>query len=592
MSGDLAHWEQLAEWSAVSRHFGRLMERLSDAPRSLVGLLGALAVERMLQGHVCVDLRRAAGRPVFPEADEASWRLPAAEKLIAALRGSAVVGEPGSGRPLILDAAGRLYLLRQWRDERAVAEGIRARLRAPKREWPAAEFANAWVKHFGASGAGIDWQQVAVFAALRNRFTVISGGPGTGKTRTIGGVLKLLRELRPEARVLLAAPTGKAAARLQEAVGAIEGAGIEAKTLHRLLGARPGGEFRHSAENPLAADWVIVDEASMVDLTTMAALIRALPASASLVLVGDKDQLASVETGAVLGDVCAAVAANQFSEAFAQAFASATGAKVSALAIAAAGHDAVVQLVKNYRQAGAAALRQLSERLNAGAVAELKAVAASANAADGLVVRAFPGAGEIRAALRSWLQAHWPEPTNDPKTMLARLGSGRVLTALRDGPQGVRQLNRWVEELLAESGRIQVTGTFYAGRPLLVTENDYANRLFNGDVGVVLERGGGLQAAFPDYVTESVRWVELARLPAHETVYAMTVHKSQGSEFDDVLLLLPEANHPLLTRELVYTGLTRARRSVEIWESTGGLEAACGRRAGRDTGLVDALKTT
>jgi exodeoxyribonuclease V alpha subunit len=127
---------------------------------------------------------------------------------------------------------------------------------------------------------------------------------------------------------------------------------------------------------------------------------------------------------------------------------------------------------------------------------------------------------------------------------------------------------------------------------LLVTENDYANRLFNGDVGVVLERGGGLQAAFPDYVTESVRWVELARLPAHETVYAMTVHKSQGSEFDDVLLLLPEANHPLLTRELVYTGLTRARRSVEIWESTGGLEAACGRRAGRDTGLVDALKTT
>jgi exodeoxyribonuclease V alpha subunit len=485
-----------------------------------------------------------------------------------------------------------LYLLRQWRDEQAVAEGIRSRLNAPKREWPAVEFAKAWAKQFGAAGAEIDWQQVAVFAALRNRFTVISGGPGTGKTRTIGGVLKLLRELRPEVRVLLAAPTGKAAARLQEAVASVGGAELEAKTLHRLLGARPGGEFRHHAENPLAADWVIVDEASMVDLTAMAALIRALPASASLVLVGDKDQLASVETGAVLGDVCAALTANEFSEAFAKSFASATGASGSVLPISATGRDAVVQLMKNYRQAGAAALRQLSERLNAGAVAELKAIAAGASAADGLVMRPFPAAGELKAALRSWLEAHWPEATNDPQTMLERLGSVRVLTALRDGPQGVRQLNRWVEELLAESGRVQVTGTFYAGRPLLVTENDYANRLFNGDVGVVLERGGGLQAAFPDYGAESVRWVELARLPAHETVYAMTVHKSQGSEFDDVLLLLPEANHPLLTRELVYTGLTRARRSVEIWESNGVLEVACGRRAGRDTGLVDALKTT
>jgi exodeoxyribonuclease V alpha subunit len=254
----------------------------------------------------------------------------------------------------------------------------------------------------------------------------------------------------------------------------------------------------------------------------------------------------------------------------------------------------VVQLMKNYRQAGAAALRQLSGHLNVGEVAAMNSVAASARAEDGLVVRPFPAAGELKAALRNWLEAHWPEPVDDPKAMLAQLASVRVLTALRDGPQGVRQLNRLVEELLAESGRVQVTGTFYPGRPVLVTENNYANRLFNGDVGVVLERGGGLQVAFPDYAnaTESVRWVELARLPAHETVYAMTVHKSQGSEFDNVLLLLPEANHPLLTRELVYTGLTRARRSVEIWESPGGLEAACARRAGRDSGLVDALKVT
>jgi len=601
MSEPFSNWAQHAEWSDAARHFGRLMERLAGGGETLVGMLGALTVERMLAGHVCVDLRQMGGVAVFPDSVGGGLTLPATETVLTALRGCAVVGEPGAARPLILDAAGRLYLLRQWRDEQAVAEGIGARLHEAKRGFDATALAAAWWKHFALAGE-VDWQQVAVFAALRNRFTVISGGPGTGKTRTIARLIALLREAEPDLRVALAAPTGKAAARLQEVLrapsdetppGAESQEGPEARTLHRLLGIVPGGGRapRYDTGHPLPFDLVVLDEASMVDLAMMAALFRALPASARLVLVGDKDQLASVETGTVLSDVCLALGANRFSAEFGGAFQQITDSVLPAASGEGNAPDAVVQLQRNYRSDAAPDIAQLAEAVRDGDVPRVMELVSRLDGSGG-VEMVFPaGREEWLGQLRSRLLIH-ARAANSAATPGERLEARarfRVLTPRREGFCGVRHLNELFEQALEEDVVRTARCTHSAGRPVMILENDYALRLFNGDTGVVVETPDGIRVAFPDEAAGGVRLLPLARLPRHETAHAMTIHKSQGSEFDEVLLVLPEANHPLLTRELVYTGLTRARRRVTVLAATGALERAAATSLRRGSGLMELL---
>ncbi|MBI3879702.1 MAG: exodeoxyribonuclease V subunit alpha [Verrucomicrobia bacterium] len=599
----LAH----SAFTELDRHFARLMERLAGGDAPAVALAAALASERVREGHTRFNVSDATGHPVFcNDGDAPPLAVPDVKEWQVLLHASPVVGRAGELKPLVLDDAGRLYLHRLWEDEQTVARGVRERCGAAVELRDEKLLAESSKKYFPPSPPGeTDWQQVAALAALRNRFTVISGGPGTGKTRTVGVLLALWLEQSPAARVALAAPTGKAAARLQESVAGLAetlkfpralNARLpkEAKTLHRLLGLVPGGgEPKFNEKNPLPFDTVIVDEASMVDLSVMAKLLRALRPDARLVLVGDKDQLASVDAGAVLGDIGAAA-----------------GGVVA---------KAVVQLRKNFRFGATGELAALSMAVNAGEVERVQEIARRAKAAgtgEGAKGRAgeqgesLPGGGTGASDMSAVIFRDAPAPAGlktalhatvlanflpmlreaDPAKALAALSRFRILCALREGPLGVANLNRLVEDILAEAGVIEPGTRWYAGRPVLVTRNDHSLKLFNGDLGVVLHDDGGDLCACFGAADGGVKIFPPIRLPEHETVFAMTVHKSQGSEFDEVLLILPDAASPVLSRELLYTGLTRARRSVEIWAGAETLAAATRRPLARESGLGERLR--
>jgi exodeoxyribonuclease V alpha subunit len=607
-------------FAELDRHFAALVERLAGGSRPGLQLAAALVSRERRAGHLCLHLPSVAGRPL-PELPQIAC--PPLAPWLAELRAAApVVGPPGAFSPLILDPAGRLYLQRYWAYEDRLARAVlqRAAIFEPCDE---ARLRTALDALFPVRDPAPDDQRLAAETAARRRLCLITGGPGTGKTRTLVRILALLLQLRdpgaPALRFELAAPTGKAAARIQEEVRRAAAAlpagpltdallALEARTLHRLLGARPDqATFRHNAQNPIAADVVVVDEASMVDLALMAKLLDATLPAARLILLGDKDQLASVEAGAVLADLCAGLSPDP----------------------SPIGNSAITELRRNYRFPATSAIHRLSTAINAGdPAAALAALAGSPEVTVRPLPSASPGSAALHAqeslgrsgthpclppagtgstrsltplapmslagALAPLLLAAWPAqlPAN-PADMLACLSRFRVLCAVREGPFGVRRFNELAEDILARAGRIHPLGQHYSGRPILITRNDHALRLFNGDVGVLLPapEGGGLRAWFPS-PDGGVRSLLPARLPAHETVFAMTVHKSQGSEFGSILLVLPDRDSPVLTRELLYTGLTRAREHAELWFNEAIFRAAVLRRVERHSGLRDALVGT
>jgi exodeoxyribonuclease V alpha subunit len=591
----------------LDRHFGRWLLALADRPSDALLLGAALASRQVGAGGVCLELAGCAGRAAFGEA-VAGAVAPELGQWRAALLCSGVVGRPGERAPLILDGHDRLYLARYWRLESDLA----ARLQARAGRWaPGVERARlrrGLERFFGPAGAEPDPQRVAAAVAVLRPLAVVSGGPGTGKTHTVTSILALLadqaRPARP--RVALAAPTGKAAARLAEAVRlagerlpltAEESAAIprQAMTLHRLLGTRPGRVgFRHDARNPLHLDALVVDEASMVDLALMSRLVAALPGDARLILLGDRDQLASVEAGAVLGEICGHGRAVAWSAEQTEAVAAVTGhALPPALDPApAAIADSVVLLRRSYRFGPESGIGRLAACVNAGDVEGALAVLDSAGMPDvslrpvrewgrgeALAERVLPALGEVAGAA-------------GPGEALARLGRVRVLAALREGPWGVVEMNRLITRGLAGAGLEATAGHRYRGQPLLVTRNDYGLDLFNGDVGIVWpdpDAGGALRVWFERPGGGGLRRLPPARVPAPEPVYALTVHKSQGSEFDRVVLVLPERPTPVLSRELVYTAITRARTAVEIWGERDVLAAAIRTGVERSSGLRDAL---
>jgi exodeoxyribonuclease V alpha subunit len=579
------------EFSAIDRQFGDFLQRLTQDAGREVRLAAACASRARAEGHICArlsDIARIEGT-----VNAATLR----EKL----RASKVVGAPGAFTPLVLDAQDRLYLRRYWEYEQQLARAILNR---------------AGIGEGAATIQEEDPQDMAAAKAVTNRFTVITGGPGTGKTRTVQKILARLlgQPGGSDLRISLAAPTGKAAARLTDAVREIDEK-FAATTIHRLLGYLPGSPyFRHSSEHPLTCDILIVDEASMVDLALMAKLVTAVPDHARLVLLGDRDQLASVEAGNVLADICAAAQAGEAMITGGPRAGRLQGASAGKrdggfasqsetpldgeLKLEPARHraaplrDVVVALQKNYRFAESGGIYTVSTAINGGD--SETALATLRQDLNGEVRwQKLPASAKLVSVLRDRIIAGYESAlkTSDPGDALARLQEFRILCAVRHGPFGVENLNAIAEEIFADAGLLAPRRGCYRGQPLMITQNDYHLALFNGDSGIILpdpEAEGELRAFFLSAEGKLRRFLP-ARLPLHETAFAMTVHKSQGSEFERLLLILPEKDGPLLTRELLYTAITRARAAVELWANEDILRAAISRRTVRQSGLRDAL---
>jgi exodeoxyribonuclease V alpha subunit len=594
----------------IDRHFANLMARVSaDAPE--IKLAAALVSHYRRQGHICVDLEELKRKPppaeVLAELGFTSW--PDSPGLVQRLRNSPVVGRPGEFKPLVLDESGRLYLHRYWKYEAALADAVARLAKGSAPPVDRHELRKGLTRLFPRDGGeDIDWQLVAAFTAARKRLCIISGGPGTGKTRTVVVLLALLLEAHPAMRVALAAPTGKAAARLQEALkhakatlpseqAAKDRLPTEASTIHRLLGSIPDSAFfQHDADNPLPFDAVVIDEASMVDLALMAKLVAAIPESARLILLGDKDQLASVEAGSVLADLCNGGEQRGFSDQFIKDFKALTGQGLPAEAGAGRASDlgdCIVELRRNYRFGDQSGIYRLSRAVNDGDSGKALEVLRQSGGLAGSRVcwKPLPAPATLKAAMKPIVLSHYQDylRAGNPSEGLAALGRFRILCAQRNGPYGVESLNRLVEEILAEAELIEPKALFYAGRPVMVVRNEYNLRLFNGDIGLVLPNDlMELRAHFAG-PEQTLRDFMPIRLPEHETAYAMTVHKSQGSEFESVLLVLPGEDSPVLTRELVYTGLTRASQEVELWSDQELFSAAIRRKISRRSGLREAL---
>lgn len=578
----------------------RLAAALSLHQRGGQAALVRATIERLCrdrgEGHVCLRLPELAATPADP-ADPAAGVWPPLPEWTAALRQSGLCddGAPAAPpHPLVLDAAGRLYLRRDFAAERTIRSWLLPRLQAQAAPVAAVQQAlRALALHAPDAGQDVDWQLAAVVAAARAPFLLLTGGPGTGKTTTVARLLGVLRQLEPDLRIAIAAPTGKAAARLGEALQqraashpALQAlaTGLVPTTLHRLLGYLPLDDtFRAGPDRPLPYDCVVVDEASMVDPALLAVLCTALPANARLLLVGDRDQLAAVAAGQVLGDLCRAArperGVGQGLAAFVQ---QATGMTLPVQTDAPPLADCVVALRQNHRfaqQPGIAAFAQaLAARQPAAALASLRAGHAD------LVLAA--DAGSALQALEPQLLAVAKAST--PEQALAGLTTVRILTATRHGPAGAAAWNRRVEILLASHG-VRVDAPWYPGRPILITANDHQNRLWNGDLGVTFVDSDGRPAVLFPTAPGRLRAVSPLRLPAHETAWAMTVHKAQGSEFAQVLLVMPERPGPLWQASLLYTGVTRAKERAVVLADAALLAPALANWPARSSGLADGL---
>lgn len=604
MSLDLGKLRGAGGLSALDEHFARTLGRLAGESHPAALLAAGLASGRVGAGHVCLDPRRfVAEGSRLTEGDEFEWEPPTLDEWFEILSASAMLEclDPGaqagaestlpSSAPLVLHSSGRLYLRRYWDDEQSLAKILRARIAEGQgaADLDEAVLAEGLDRLFGEeSEPGSDLQRRAAEGALRSRFFVISGGPGTGKTSTVIKILALAVEqalARGEAppRVQMVAPTGKAAAHLQGSVQrnlaaldcseAVKAAvPTTASTIHRCLGRRGGtaNRFRHDADNPLELDVLLVDEASMVDLALMARLVEALPRDARLILLGDRDQLASVEAGSVLGDIGRGPG----------------GEPIDAPA-------SVIHLTRNYRFSSQGGLEELTRLINAGDAEGTLALLTDEDRPEVRLVEPSAGGawGEALAgAIRSGYANFCSEVS--PEGRMRALDGFRVLCAHRHGRGGVDALNAEAERLLGLGGSLDLAAANPPVRPIGITRNDYELELYNGDVGVICsdpeapERGPRVFFLAPD---GSPRWYSPLSIGAAETVFATTVHKSQGSEFAEVAVVLPEEASPILSRELVYTAVSRARERVTLFSSASVLSAAIGRRIERSSGLSEAL---
>ena len=605
-SGLLAAFNEAGVLAAADVHVATRLAALTGEEDDAVVLAAALAVRAPRLGHVFVDLariRRTATVDLDEPVDLASLPWPAEDAWVEAVAASRL-----AGGPLRLDGSA-LYLDRYWREEQQVAGDLEALAGAPAGGVEMDVLADGVARLFAGPDPDVTQKQAAAAAVLR-RLAVVAGGPGTGKTTTVARIVALLEEQAatagaPSPLVALAAPTGKAAARLQEAVHAEAAAldvpdavrerllAMQASTLHRLLGWRPGSHsrFRHERGNRLPHDVVVVDETSMVSLTLMARLVEAVRPEARLILVGDPGQLTSIEAGAVLGDIVGPAAVSpRMSGAARSALSQVTGATIPGEVVPAGIGDGIVVLRRVHRYGGAIA--EVADAVHAGDADRVLEVLRG-RPDDALWIDVDVGdplqldrLSDIRSgAVATGRAVTEAARAGNAEAAIRALGRFRVLCAHRRGPHGVATWMPRIEGwLAAELPGFSADGGWYVGRPLLVTENDHALRLYNGDTGVVVETPAGRPAAAFERQGE-IALFSPARLAAVDTVHAMTVHKAQGSQFDTAAVLLPDPDSPILTRELLYTAVTRAKTKLILAGTEAALRAAVDRPIARASGL-------
>jgi len=667
----VSSWVEAGWVRELDRAFMRFIQHQDPLAEGAVLLAALLTSHQLGRGHICLDLhstlqqslqtldlppeelRYPSGAKLLPTAPDQVLNSIMLGDWLDELKKTPLISEGAGSSPLVLDGS-RLYMRRYWAYEQTVAHTILARIQetlSPPQHLDQDLKALFTVEHNRPTGTSelINWQKIACALATRSRFTVITGGPGTGKTYSVVRLLAILQKaseaLGHTPRILLAAPTGKAAARLTESIGrSMSDEAITrftqstipttATTLHRLLGARPDTRrFRYHRHNPIHADLVIVDEASMIDLEMMAALLEALQPHTQLVLLGDKDQLASVEAGSVLGDLCEGVDDQGYPEALAVWLTKVTGDTIPKTEVhesALSPHIVKLKISRRFTQkSGIGALAQainqgdhttvqalLSDKHAYPDIARIQPNEQGDHTLDRIVVEggltAF-ASKEDNSTNKAIGYRHYlnvlhqlkPHATAKPSELepwalevLKAFDRYRVLCALKLGPYGVEGLNHLIAERLVEEGLIDTTQSWYEGRPVLVTRNEYALGLVNGDIGMTLRipigqmnaPTGPLRVAFPR-PEGGVRFVSPSRLNAIETVFAMTVHKSQGSEFDHVSLVLPDKVNPIVTRELVYTGVTRAKHWLSMLVADDEvLNQAITRRIERSGGLRHLMK--
>jgi exodeoxyribonuclease V alpha subunit len=601
-------------FSPFDLQMGKFLSSITLENREDIQLAAALISRQLRDGHVCVNLPEFAGRTLAAGDDQnEKVQFPELSIWLQSLKTAECVGLPGDFKPMILDDARRLYFQRYWQYEQNIAAFILRRLPVQQDLGASQQIIREKLQFYfpEMSFGKISGSDLAAVTALLRKFLVIAGSPGTGKTTTITKIMAFLLDVkRSVLRIALCAPTGKAAARLEEAVKKTKKilnapADVqnkipdEAMTIHRLLRSIKYSPYFHFNEkNYLPYDMVVVDEASMVDLPLAAKLMTALSPSAQLILLGDKDQLASVEAGAVLGSICFPDPLNIFSKSFGRHLEEICGEKPETSGAAPGIQDCIIELKHNYRFSEESGIGLLSRAINGGDTKRVLELIDMEKFSD-IHFSEISRPEEIPQLLRDRVLKSYREylytATSAPvctEDVFDRFEAFRVLCAMRVGIWGSQRMNAVIERLLSESGLINLTTPYYEGRPVMIVQNDYRLRLFNGDVGIILRDPAdknNFKTFFRDQ-RQGVRSIAPERLPPHETVWAMTVHKSQGSEFDKVALILSDSDAPVLTRELLYTGITRARLYVDIWTTRDVLTKTVQKQIIRQSGLTDAIR--
>ncbi|MBN2281659.1 MAG: exodeoxyribonuclease V subunit alpha [Candidatus Marinimicrobia bacterium] len=602
-------------FESIDIEFAKFLHRISNLEDPVLGLTAALVSYALRNNHICLRMEEYAGKKFPFEQELKPFELPVQIPvpeldtwLIHLKNCKSVVSFQGENLPLIVDEKNRIYLQRYFKYEQNLANFFTRKLIAnstlTRPQFPI-DLSN--LSQYFENSENPDYQQIAVLASLVNQFTVITGSPGTGKTSVVAAVLAAFFMAEKSGKVAICAPTGKAAARLKDSLQT-ESENlriskdirqkiilVEPSTIHRLLKSKYGSpHFFYRKDNPLKIDLLILDEASMVSQPLMCKLFDALPMDAKVVILGDKDQLASVEEGSVFGDLCAALPINRFTRDFCDLLHGCSATRIQPV-LDNPLHNAVVELKKSYRFDDTKGIGLTKTAINAGTTSQIMKILQKEN--EEIHLCPLPVRNQVKVKILNFIQSVQINldghnysfndylQMEDLQQKFKFMENFRILCAKRSGSYGVEYINRVIIEHYFNAKTI-----YSESLPVMITTNDNRLKLYNGDIGIVQIKNNVTKIYFP-HLTEKGRYRSFfpVQIPRHEPVFAMTVHKSQGSGFQKILLILPEKDSPLLTRELLYTGITRAEKQCEIWSFDAIIQSTVDRVTVRDSGLKDKL---